>query len=96
KNAEAINKGEADISTLGAKAVDDYTLEVELEKPVPYFLNLTAFPSYYPLNEKFVKEKGDKFGLEADTVLYNGPFVISEWKHEQGWKLKKNDNYWDK
>ncbi|WP_141497427.1 peptide ABC transporter substrate-binding protein [Bacillus pseudomycoides] len=96
KNAEAINKGEADISTLGAKAVDDYTLEVELEKPVPYFLNLTAFPSYYPLNEKFVKEKGDKFGLEADTVLYNGPFVMSEWKHEQGWKLKKNDNYWDK
>ncbi|WP_141542435.1 peptide ABC transporter substrate-binding protein, partial [Bacillus cereus] len=96
KNAEAINKGEADASTLGAKAVDDYTLEVELEKPVPYFLNLMAFASYYPLNEKFVKEKGDKFGLEADTVLYNGPFVMSEWKHEQGWKLKKNDKYWDK
>ncbi|MFJ8530085.1 peptide ABC transporter substrate-binding protein [Bacillus sp. NPDC094106] len=96
KNAEAINKGQADASTLGAKAVDDYTLEVELEQPVPYFLNLVAFPSYYPLNEKFVKEKGDKFGLEADTVLYNGPFVMSSWKHEQGWQLKKNENYWDK
>ncbi|TKH83727.1 peptide ABC transporter substrate-binding protein, partial [Bacillus cereus] len=70
--------------------------EVELEKPVPYFLNLMAFPSYYPLNEKFVKEKGDKFGLEADTTLYNGPFVMSSWKHEQGWQLKKNDKYWDK
>ncbi|EEM40748.1 Extracellular solute-binding protein family 5 [Bacillus thuringiensis serovar sotto str. T04001] len=52
-----------------------------------------AFPSYYPLNEKFVKEKGDKFGLEADTTLYNGPFVMSSWKHEQGWQLKKNDKY---
>ena len=54
-----------------------------------------AFPSYYPLNEKFVKEKGDKFGLEADTTLYNGPFVMASWKHEQGWRLKKNDKYWD-
>ncbi|MGY0010382.1 ABC transporter substrate-binding protein [Bacillus anthracis] len=95
KNAEAINKGEKPLTDLGAKAVDDYTLEVELEKPVPYFLNLMAFPSYYPLNEKFVKEKGDKFGLEADTTLYNGPFVMASWKHEQGWRLKKNDKYWD-
>ncbi|EJQ49518.1 Uncharacterized protein BWINRASL_03273 [Bacillus mycoides] len=95
KNAEAINKGEKPVTELGAKAVDDYTLEVELEKPVPYFLNLLAFPSYYPLNEKFVKEKGDKFGLEADTTLYNGPFVMASWKHEQGWQLKKNDKYWD-
>ncbi|MGE6596778.1 peptide ABC transporter substrate-binding protein [Bacillus proteolyticus] len=95
KNAGAINKGEKPATELGAKAVDDYTLEVELEKPVPYFLNLLAFPSYYPLNEKFVKEKGDKFGLEADTTVYNGPFVMSSWKHEQGWQLKKNDKYWD-
>ena len=95
KNAEAINKGEKPLTDLGAKAVDDYTLEVELEKPVPYFLNLMAFPSYYPLNEKFVKEKGNKFGLEADTTLYNGPFVMASWKHEQGWQLKKNDKYWD-
>ena len=55
-----------------------------------------AFASYYPLNEKFVKEKGNKFGLESDTTLYNGPFVLADWKHEQGWKLKKNDHYWDK
>ncbi|MGG3528481.1 peptide ABC transporter substrate-binding protein [Bacillus pseudomycoides] len=96
KNAEAINKGKAEVSTLGAKAVDDYTLEVELESAVPYFLNLTAFVSYYPLNEKFVKEKGDKYGLESDTVVYNGPFALTDWKHEEGWKLKKNDNYWDK
>ena len=48
KNAEAINKGEKPLTDLGAKAVDDYTLEVELEKPVPYFLNLMACASYYP------------------------------------------------
>ena len=96
KNAEVVNKGEKPVTELGVKAVDDLTLEVELEQAVPYFLNLVAFPSYYPLNEKFVKEKGDKYGLESDTTVYNGPFVLSDWKHEQGWKLKKNDQYWDK
>ena len=83
------------VTELGAKAVDDYARS-RIRKPVPYFLNLLAFPSYYPLNEKFVKEKGDKYGLEADTTVYNGPFVMSSWKHEQGWQLKKNDKYWDK
>ncbi|MEC0013807.1 ABC transporter substrate-binding protein, partial [Bacillus cereus] len=84
------------VTELGVKAVDDLTLEVELEQAVPYFLNLVAFPSYYPLNEKFVKEKGEKFGIESDTTVYNGPFVLKDWKHEQGWQLKKNDQYWDK
>ncbi|PFR26666.1 peptide ABC transporter substrate-binding protein [Bacillus cereus] len=95
KNAKAINEGKAELDTLGVKAVDDNTLEVELENPVPYFVELTSFGTFYPLNEKFMKEKGDKFGLEADTTLYNGPFTLSEWKHEEGWKMKKNAQYWD-
>lgn len=95
KNAKAINEGKAELDTLGVKAVDDYTLEVELENPVPYFVELTSFGTFYPLNEKFVKEKGEKYGLESDTTLYNGPFTLTDWKHEQGWKLKKNAQYWD-
>ncbi|MFD3445687.1 ABC transporter substrate-binding protein [Microbacteriaceae bacterium 4G12] len=95
KNAEAINNGKAAPDTLGVKAVDDYTLEVELEQAVPYFIDLTSFATFYPLNEKYVKEQGNKFGLEASTTLYNGPFVLSDWKHEQGWQYKKNDKYWD-
>ncbi|KOS28211.1 peptide ABC transporter substrate-binding protein [Bacillus anthracis] len=96
KNAEKINKGELPVDELGVKAIDDNTLEVELEHPVPYFLEFTAFPTFFPLNEKFVKEQGDKYGLEADKLFYNGPFVLSEWKHEQSFQLKKNPNYWDK
>ncbi|MEY8349494.1 peptide ABC transporter substrate-binding protein [Bacillus cereus] len=95
KNAKAINEGKAELDTLGVKAVDDHTLEVELENPVPYFVELTSFATFYPLNEKFMKEKGDKYGLESDTTLYNGPFTLSEWKHEEGWKMKKNAQYWD-
>lgn len=96
KNAKAINEGKAALDTLGVKAVDDYTLEVELDNPIPYFIELTSFGTFYPLNEKFVTEKGDKFGLESDTTLYNGPFTLNDWKHEEGWKMKKNEQYWDK
>ncbi|OPA24191.1 peptide ABC transporter substrate-binding protein [Bacillus cereus] len=96
KHAKLINENKELPTTLGVKALDSHTLEVELEEPVPYFLNLMAFASFYPINERVVKEKGDTYGLESNTVVYNGPFVMSEWKHEQGWILKKNNQYWDK
>ena len=96
KNAEEVNQGKLPVDQLGVKALDDHTLQVELKNPIPYFISLTVFGSFMPQNEKFVKEQGDKYGLEANTTLYNGPFVLSEWKHEQGWTYKKNPNYWDK
>ncbi|HEF1902502.1 MULTISPECIES: peptide ABC transporter substrate-binding protein [Bacillus] len=95
KNAEKIHKKELHADQLGVKAIDDYTLEVELDNPVPYFVDLTVYPVFYPLNENFVKAQGDKFGLEANTTLYNGPFVMSDWKHEQSFQFKKNPSYWD-
>ncbi|OJD57736.1 peptide ABC transporter substrate-binding protein [Bacillus sp. N35-10-4] len=95
KNAEKINKRELSPDQLGVKAIDDYTFEVELDNPVPYFLDLTVYPLFFPLNEKYMKEQGEKFGLEANTTLYNGPFVLNEWKHEQSFQLKKNPSYWD-
>ena len=53
------------------KAIDDYTLEVELDNSIPYLVDLMVYPIFYPVNEKFVKEQGTKFGLEANTTLYN-------------------------
>ncbi|MEH6978343.1 peptide ABC transporter substrate-binding protein, partial [Bacillus pseudomycoides] len=95
KNAQKINKKEMTPDQLGVKAIDDYTLEVELEHPVPYFENLMIYPLFYPVNEKYAKEQGNKFGLEANTTLYNGPFVLSDWKHERSFQIKKNPSYWD-
>ncbi|CAN7463700.1 peptide ABC transporter substrate-binding protein [Rossellomorea sp. LjRoot5] len=95
KNAAKVNNGDVPVEELGVKATDDKTLEVQLETPVPYFKALLSFATFYPQNQKFVEEQGDKFGLEADTVVYNGPFTLSEWKHEQSFKLSKNDGYWD-
>jgi oligopeptide transport system substrate-binding protein len=96
KNAEKVHNGELPVDQLGVKAIDDKTLEVQLETKVPYFKELLSFATFYPRNEAFIKEQGDQYALEADTLLYNGPFVLSEWKHEQSFQLKKNPDYWDK
>ncbi|MCP3026683.1 peptide ABC transporter substrate-binding protein [Halobacillus sp. A5] len=94
ENAEAIAAGDAEVEDLGVEATDDYTLEVSLEKPTPYFESLTAFGTFLPLNEEFVEEHGEDYALEADTLLSNGPFKFEEWGSE-GWKLVKNEDYWD-
>ncbi|MDQ0215665.1 oligopeptide transport system substrate-binding protein [Oikeobacillus pervagus] len=95
KNAKAINTGEMKSEELGVKAIDEKTLEVQLENPVPYFKELLVFGTFLPQNEKYVTKQGDKYGLEADTAIYNGPFVLDEWKHEDKFVMKKNPNYWD-
>ena len=96
ENAAAINAGEASLEELGVKAVDDYTLEVNLALPVPYFLQLMAFPSFFPLNESFVTEKGDDYAQSPDGLLANGPFKMTEWTQGHSFKVEKNDSYYDK
>jgi oligopeptide transport system substrate-binding protein len=96
KNGEKVNKGELPLDQLGITAKDEHTLIVQLENPMPYFLELMAFPTFFPLNEKFVKEKGKDYGLEAENLIYNGPFTLSEWKHNESFKFTKNDGYWEK
>ncbi|MGI2733886.1 peptide ABC transporter substrate-binding protein [Bacillus cytotoxicus] len=94
KNAKKINSKELPVDQLGIKAVDSKTLEVQLEQPVPYFIYLTTFSTFLPINEKYFESKGNRYGLESDQLLYNGAFTLSNWKHEQSFQLKKNENYW--
>ncbi|RBP20721.1 MULTISPECIES: peptide ABC transporter substrate-binding protein [Bacillus] len=96
KNAKEINKGTMPLDELGVKVINDYKLEVELEQPIPYFLQLLALPIYLPQYESFLKEQGKNYALEPSNLIYNGPFVLEKWKHEQEFQLKKNDTYWDK
>ncbi len=80
---------------LGVKALDDRTLEVVLESPVGYFLELTAFFTYYPVNKNVVEANKD-WAKNADTHVSNGPFELVEWSHDASIKLRKNQNYYDK
>ncbi|PEQ27891.1 peptide ABC transporter substrate-binding protein [Bacillus cereus] len=95
KNAKRINSKELPVDQLGVKAIDDKTFEVQLEQPVPYFIDLTTFTTFLPINEKYFESQGKQYGLEANQLVYNGAFTLDNWKHEQGFQLKKNPNYWD-
>ena len=96
KNGSAIISGEIPVDDLGVYAKDDYTLVAELEAPVPFLTNLLSFPSFYPLNQKFVEEKGDAFGTTIENTLFNGPYVLSKWETEFEYAYNKNDMYWNK
>ncbi len=89
-------EGEADATAVAIETPDEKTLVVTLKSPTPFFLGLTAFVTYFPLNEKFINEVGeDKFALTADAILYNGPYVLTEYNQAQGVTLVKNKEYWD-
>ncbi len=95
KNAEAVNRGEMPVESLGVFAVDDRTLEVHLERPVPYFDKLVAFATYNPINEAFYRSREGRYAADADDLLFNGPFTIASWVHGASIRLEKNPYYWN-
>lgn len=95
KNAERINRGELAIDALGARAVDDYQLDIQFERPCPYFLGLTAFATYFPLREDFYRLKSARYAADADDLLFNGAFTLSRWDHGARLAFTKNAYYWN-
>lgn len=93
-NGEALTQ--ADLDTLGIKAVDEKSLEVKIERPCSYFDELMTFPCYYPINRKFAEEKGDQYAKTADTVLSNGAFKLKTWELGSKAVFEKNQDYWNK
>ncbi|WP_346936627.1 peptide ABC transporter substrate-binding protein [Clostridium sp.] len=94
-NKEKIGDKVATADDVGVKAIDDKTLEVTLEAPVPYFLSLAAFPTYFPVREDVIEGNEEKWTLKPDTYISNGPFKMSEWKEKESITFVKNENYWD-
>lgn len=94
KGGEAYNSGEGSVDDVGVKALDDKTLEVVLETPTAYFLELTSFYTYYPVNKKVVEANPD-WAKSAETHVSNGPFKLTGWEHNASITLSKNENYYD-
>lgn len=80
---------------VGIKAIDDYTLQVDLVRPVHYFDSLMFFKTFLPQNQKVVEQFGQEYGTDKDKMVYNGPFTLTEWKLEDIYTMSKNPNYWD-
>lgn len=94
KGAEAINGGKADVDTLGVKALDDYTLEIILNGPAPYFLDLLTHYTSYPV-PKHVIDKVGKLWTKSENMVVNGPYKLVEWLPNTHVKVTRNDKFYD-
>ncbi len=94
-NAAEITAGEADVDSLGVEVVDDLTLKITLNAPTATFLELMGNSVTLPVRQEIVEELGEKYGSEADLVMGNGPFQITEWTHNSKISYEKSENYWN-
>lgn len=76
-------------------AVDDYTLEIKVTQPTPYFIQLMSSRPSLPINQNAYEEFGEAYGAEAANFVGCGPFTITDWIHQTDIKLVKNPEYWD-
>ncbi|RXT07820.1 peptide ABC transporter substrate-binding protein [Ammoniphilus sp. CFH 90114] len=93
-NAEKVKNKELPLDQLGVKAEDEKTLVVHLENPTPYFLELTAFATFFPVNQK-ATEGNKNWHAQAATYVGNGPFKLTKWEHGSQVIIEKNESYWD-
>ncbi|WP_029987219.1 MULTISPECIES: ABC transporter substrate-binding protein [unclassified Serratia (in: enterobacteria)] len=94
QNAEEIIAGKLPIDKLGVVAVDDHTLKVQLNKPVPYFVSLTANFSLFPVPKSVVEQYGNDW-TKVGNLVGNGAFKLQERVVNEKLVLVPNDHYWD-
>ena len=92
--AEAI-AGDKPPESLGVEALDNHTLVVHLTSPTAYFLELTTFITFRPIREDFYRQQGKRYAADADKMISNGPFVLTEWVHGASLRMEKNPFYWN-
>jgi len=85
---------DAALTTLGLKALDDLTFQVQLERPDPAFIWLAAMPAGAPIRKDVVTKSGDKWATAPDTLVTNGPFKVTEIAKGDHIRVERNPNYW--
>jgi len=94
-----------DFSEVGIRAIDDYTLQVTLESPVPYFLDLTSFITFKPVHRRTIerftlKRDGRVIGtdpawyLQPENLVCNGPYVLETWRPKQLMRFRRRPDHW--
>jgi ABC-type oligopeptide transport system substrate-binding subunit len=98
KNAEAYNLGEEEIAAedLGMRALDDWTLEVEMAGPRSYFPQVVAYLAAFPSPQWAVEEYGSEGWASGDVPLWaNGPYKLDLWEHDVVVELSPNEGHWN-
>lgn len=95
KNGEAFYKGEVAAEEVGVKAIDDYTLEVQLQEANPAFVDTLYANKYLPMNQKAYESIGaDAYGTDADKMVVNGAYKVKEWTHDDHITMEKNEAFY--
>ena len=95
KGAEDFANGKSsDFGTVGVSAADPLTLKVTLRQPTPYFLDLCAFPTLYPVRTDLIAKYGDDW-IKPGKFVGNGAFTLDAWRINENVVLKKNPSYWE-
>ncbi len=90
KNARKVNSGEMPVSSLGITAIDDYTLQIQLDHTSSELMQLLTEPITAPCNRAFFEATKGRYGLSAEYVLCNGPFYLSRWYSGSNILLRRN------
>jgi ABC-type oligopeptide transport system substrate-binding subunit len=93
-NARAIIAGDMPAAELGVEAVDDNTLVIRLERPVPYLLSLLTYPSTFPVHPDSIALHGDEF-TRPGNLLSNGAYKLDAWEPGSVLSLSRNEHYWN-
>lgn len=94
KGGRDFTEGKTDFSKVGARALDDKTLQVELENPIPYFVDLSAFLTLAPVPVRTIEKHGSAW-IKPANIVTNGAYILEEWLIDDRIRLRKNPNYWD-
>jgi oligopeptide transport system substrate-binding protein len=98
KNAEKYNLGEEGVAAedLGAKALDDWTLEVTMEGPRAYFPQVVGYQAAVPSAQWAVEEYGSDEWASGNVPLWaNGPFKLDRWEHDVVVEISRNEGFWN-
>ncbi|MGR6839294.1 peptide ABC transporter substrate-binding protein [Aliivibrio wodanis] len=93
-NADAIQKGTLEPSSLGIKALNDKTLEINLSKSTPYFLSLMGLKNFYPLPQKIIEKHKDNW-TRPENIVTNGAYVLKKWVPNELVDVVRNPSYWN-
>ncbi|MCW1059567.1 peptide ABC transporter substrate-binding protein [Streptococcus anginosus] len=98
KGLDAYIKGETkDFSTVGVKALDDYTVQYTLSRAETYWNSKTTNNILFPVNADFLKSQGKNFGsVKPTSILYNGPYLLKSLTAKSSMEFAKNPHYYDK
>lgn len=93
EGAEEFANGEGSEEDVAVEAVDEHTLKIKAVRPVQE-IEFTSV-GFMPVKKDAVEAAGENYGAEADNVVTNGPFTVTDWTHDSEIVMTKNENYWN-